>query len=254
MNTTGEPCWIHLFTDDVDTAVSFYGGLFGWSAGEPSEEFGGYRMFLRGDEPVAGLMPNDTSEPDVWEVFLQTPDIAATVEQRPRSGRRDRDRRDAGRRPRLDDHARRPGRCARRRLAAGRASPASRPGRPSARPAGSRRSATSYDDAVAFYEDAFGWDTHVVSDTPEFRYTTLGVDQDARAGIMDGSAFLGERAVAVERLPPGRGHRRDRRRGRGIAGGGRAGRPRTRRTAGSRSCMTRLASRSASWDPNHEAG
>ena len=32
----------------------------------------------------------------------------------------------------------------------------------------------------------------MVSDTPEFRYTTLGVDQDARAGIMDGSAFLGD--------------------------------------------------------------
>ncbi len=29
MHTTGEPCWIHLFTDDVDTAISFYGGLFG---------------------------------------------------------------------------------------------------------------------------------------------------------------------------------------------------------------------------------
>ena len=51
---------------------------------------------------------------------------------------------------------------------------------------------TAYGDAVAFYEDAFGWDTHVVSDTADFRYTTLGVDQDARAGIMDGSAFLGD--------------------------------------------------------------
>ena len=28
MGTTGEPCWIHLFTADVDTAVSFYGELF----------------------------------------------------------------------------------------------------------------------------------------------------------------------------------------------------------------------------------
>jgi predicted enzyme related to lactoylglutathione lyase len=51
---------------------------------------------------------------------------------------------------------------------------------------------TSYAATVAFYEDAFGWDTHVVSDTSEFRYTTLGLEQEARAGIMDGSAFLGE--------------------------------------------------------------
>ena len=39
MSTTGEPCWIQLSTDDVDTAISFYGDLFGWSAGEPSEEY-----------------------------------------------------------------------------------------------------------------------------------------------------------------------------------------------------------------------
>jgi predicted enzyme related to lactoylglutathione lyase len=43
----------------------------------------------------------------------------------------------------------------------------------------------SYDDAVSFYRDVFGWDTHPMSDTDEFRYTTLGKDQDALAGIMD---------------------------------------------------------------------
>ena len=30
-----------------------------------------------------------------------------------------------------------------------------------------------YDATVAFYRDVFRWDTHAVSDTPEFRYTTL---------------------------------------------------------------------------------
>ena len=35
-----------------------------------------------------------------------------------------------------------------------------------------------------------------MSDTPEFRYTTLGSDDLARAGLMDGSAFLGDRAPA----------------------------------------------------------
>jgi predicted enzyme related to lactoylglutathione lyase len=51
---------------------------------------------------------------------------------------------------------------------------------------------TRYDDAVAFYRDAFGWETHVMSDTPEFRYTTLGFNEAARAGIMDASGFLGD--------------------------------------------------------------
>jgi predicted enzyme related to lactoylglutathione lyase len=38
----------------------------------------------------------------------------------------------------------------------------------------------------------FGWDAHTMSDIPEFRYTTLGQDQAASAGIMDATG-----------LPPG---------------------------------------------------
>ena len=45
---------------------------------------------------------------------------------------------------------------------------------------------------AAFYTDVFGWDAHTMSDTPEFRYTTLGKDEDARAGVMDGTDFLGD--------------------------------------------------------------
>ena len=36
-----------------------------------------------------------------------------------------------------------------------------------------------YDATVAFYRDVFEWDTHTASDTPEFRYTTLGEGDDA---------------------------------------------------------------------------
>jgi uncharacterized protein len=48
----------------------------------------------------------------------------------------------------------------------------------------------SYGDAISFYRDVFGWDTHVAGDTADFRYTTLGEGDDARAGIMDATAFL----------------------------------------------------------------
>ena len=47
-----------------------------------------------------------------------------------------------------------------------------------------------YAAAVTFYQDVFGWDTEVMSDTPEFRYTTLGSGDAATAGIMDASAYL----------------------------------------------------------------
>ena len=43
---------------------------------------------------------------------------------------------------------------------------------------------------MKFYQDVFGWETHVMSDSPEFRYTTLGTGDSATAGIMDASDFL----------------------------------------------------------------
>ena len=189
--TTGEPCWIHLFTTDTDTAVTFYGDLFGWSAGEPSAEFGGYRMFLRGEEPVAGLMPNDTDQPSTWEVFLQTPDIAATVARaRARGAVVAADvmaGADLGSMATLVDPA---------GALIGAWQPDTFPGFGAGRGAGApgwfETLSTSYADSVAFYQDAFSWETHTMSDTPEFRYTTLGRDDQARAGIMDGTGFLGD--------------------------------------------------------------
>ena len=73
MTKPGEPCWIELFTPDTDAAADFYGRLFGWTATEPDEAFGGYRMFLRGDEPIAGLMRNDGTMggPNAWTVYLE---------------------------------------------------------------------------------------------------------------------------------------------------------------------------------------
>ncbi len=50
----------------------------------------------------------------------------------------------------------------------------------------------AYDEAIAFYREVFHWDVHEVSDSPEFRYSTYGVDADAEAGIMDASTFLPE--------------------------------------------------------------
>ncbi len=49
-----------------------------------------------------------------------------------------------------------------------------------------------YDASVRFYQDVFKWDAHVMSDTPEFRYTTLGEGDSALAGIIDASSFLPE--------------------------------------------------------------
>jgi predicted enzyme related to lactoylglutathione lyase len=43
---------------------------------------------------------------------------------------------------------------------------------------------------VRFYAEVFGWDTHVMSDTPEFRYTTFGEGDRQLARILDARPFL----------------------------------------------------------------
>lgn len=191
MSTTGEPCWIQLSTDDLDTAISFYGDLFGWSAGEPSEEYQGYRMFFRGDQPIAGLVPTPDGSHPTWSVFLATPDLAGTVERATAAGGRvlvePMPVADLGSFAELADPA---------GAAVGAWQTDTFPGfltrAEENAPAWFETLTTRYDDAVAFYREAFGWETHVIGDTAEFRYTTLGLNENARAGIMDASGFLGD--------------------------------------------------------------
>src|SRR3954467_6630594 len=78
----GAPCWADLWTSDVDGSRRFYSELFGWEAQEPSEEFGGYFMFTRGGQPVAGGMGDmpDMKANDTWKIYLATDDITKTVE------------------------------------------------------------------------------------------------------------------------------------------------------------------------------
>ena len=52
----GAPCWVDLWTSDIEGSRQFYAELFGWQAGEPSPDHGGYFMFTRAGVPVAGAM------------------------------------------------------------------------------------------------------------------------------------------------------------------------------------------------------
>ena len=67
-----------------------------------------------------------------------------------------------------------------------------------------------YQGAVAFYREVFGWDTHVVSNTPAFRYTTLRHGEESLAGIMDAAGFLPDGVGAHPLRPPRGRHRPDR--------------------------------------------
>lgn len=50
----------------------------------------------------------------------------------------------------------------------------------------------NYAEAVSFYEKIFGWDTKVVGDSDEWRYTNLVHDGTLLAGVMDANAHLPE--------------------------------------------------------------
>lgn len=74
---SGAPCWADLWTSDVEASRHFYSELFGWTAEEPSAEFGGYFTFtLPGGIPIAGGMGDmgEMRADNSWKPYLATPD------------------------------------------------------------------------------------------------------------------------------------------------------------------------------------
>jgi uncharacterized protein len=192
---TGAPCWVDLQTSDPDKARDFYTGLFGWTAGDPSPEFGGYFMFLRDGMPVAGAMKADDQAPatDVWSVYLSVQDAAKTLESAVAHGGQvivhPMAVADLGSMGFLADST---------GAAVGVWQPDQFPGfgviAESGAPGWFEVYTRDYDGALGFYRDVFGWQTQVIGDTAEFRYSVMtepGSDGQL-AGLMDGSGFLPE--------------------------------------------------------------
>ena len=189
----GAPCWIDLFTTDPAQAEQFYGALFGWTAEHAGEEYGGYVNFHHGDRLVAGCMRNDGSAamPDMWSVYLATADAEATATAVAEHGGAvtvpPMQVMEQGTMAVFAD----PGHGA-----IGAWQPDTHQGfgvlaEPGA-PGWFELHTRDYGPTVQFYRDVFGWDTHVASDTDDFRYTTLGQGEGQLAGIMDVSGFPAE--------------------------------------------------------------
>jgi predicted enzyme related to lactoylglutathione lyase len=189
----GAPCWTDLFTSDVEGSRRFYAELFGWTAEEPSAEFGGYFMFTRDGVPVAGGMGSmgDIAANDAWKIYLATDDIAKTIETAEAEGAQvvvpPMPVADLGMQAVLTDPA---------GATIGSWQPGTFPGftvlGERGTPSWFELAARDHAGAVAFYRAVFGWETTVVGDTDEFRYTTARVASggDDLAGIMDAAAFL----------------------------------------------------------------
>lgn len=76
----GAPNWTDLGTPDLDRAVEFYTGLFGWEYVAGGPETGGYGMFTLDGRTVAGAMTvtEEQAEPS-WSVYFRSADADATA-------------------------------------------------------------------------------------------------------------------------------------------------------------------------------
>ncbi len=191
----GSPCWADLWTSDVEGSRRFYADLFGWEAQEPSPEFGGYFMFTRDGVPVAGAMGDmgDMPANDTWKIYLQTDDIAKTLQLAGSEGAQvaapAMPVADLGTQAVLIDPA---------GATLGAWQPGTFPGftvlgEPGA-PSWFELHTRDYSAAVAFYRSVFAWETDVVGESDQFRYSTMRdpAGEGELAGIMDAAGFLPE--------------------------------------------------------------
>jgi hypothetical protein len=192
----GAPCWIELSTSDPGRSGEFYAELFGWTAEEPNEQFGGYFNFRRNDIRVAGAMASEPGGPaNLWSVYLASDDAQKTVDAATAQGGQivvpPMPVGDLGTMAVVTDAG---------GAGIGVWQPGAHqgfgvhtePGTPSWFELHTR----AYDASVAFYRDVFRWDTHATGDIPEFRYTVQQHGEEWLAGIMDAASFLPEGAPA----------------------------------------------------------
>lgn len=72
--------WDELGTTDADGAQRFYEDVFGWTTSDMGPDYGGYRVFNRGETGIAGLMTvPDSSIPPHWQPYVAVDDPDATV-------------------------------------------------------------------------------------------------------------------------------------------------------------------------------
>lgn len=187
--TPGAPTWIDLTTSDAEGARRFYTELFGWTAAEADENYGGYFMFFSGDAPVAGCAPGDSG--DVWAVYLATDDVEKTVASAAAEGGTvlvpPMPIGDVGTMACVVDPS---------GAVVGAWQPGSFFGFPAyaetGKPAWWELHTRDYAAVLPFYRSVFGWETQSMGDTDEFRYSVLQIGDLQAAGVMDASGFLAE--------------------------------------------------------------
>jgi uncharacterized protein len=77
----GTPSWVDLTTPDLQDALRFYGGLFGWEFEDAGAEAGHYHQALLRGKRVAGIGPNPPgSQPSAfWSTYFSGADVEAAA-------------------------------------------------------------------------------------------------------------------------------------------------------------------------------
>lgn len=186
----GAPCWIELFTSDVEATTAFYRELFGWTFDPPQEAFGGYFNGHRGDQLVTGGMVNDGADgaPDGWSIYLTVTDVTEASERCEANGGTvlvpAMEVMDLGSMAIFADPS---------GAVIGAWQPGSHTGFTLYGEPGSAAwfelHTRHHARDVAFYEQVFGSTTVVASDTDDLRYTMVVEGDEELAGIMDASPF-----------------------------------------------------------------
>ncbi len=193
----GDPCWADLMSSDIDAARVFYPEVLGWTAGDRNSEFGGYMMFFKDDQPVAGAMSSEpgSDQASAWTPYLSVSNAQEFVTRAENNGATvfmgPQVVGDIGTMAILADPA---------GATIGLWEPNNFAGfalyDQAGAPAWFEHHSRDYNAAVDFYRSAFNWDIQNISDTDEFRYATAGHDETPFAGIMDSSNFLPEGVAA----------------------------------------------------------
>lgn len=194
----GAPCWADLWTSDVEGSRRFYAELFGWEAQSPSPEFGGYFMFTRHGEPVAGGMGDMGAmrANNTWKIYLTTNDIQGALETAKSSGAQvvapGTPVADLGVQGVVVDPT---------GAEVGLWQPGTFPGfmtlGEEGTPSWFELHTTDFERTLNFYREVFGLESLRVSDTEDVRYAVLREPgkSDDLAGVMDVSGFLPEQVA-----------------------------------------------------------
>lgn len=185
----GARIWLVLQSSGTARSIEFYSAVFGWTHEQSGTEYNGYVTFSNHGQGVAGMVANQAGTPNLWTDCLKTADAEATATAIT----------DTGGQVFLSHEV--PGLGTMVGLAdpsgalLGAWQHAGHPGygvvNEEGAPVWHELHATDCGGALAFYRDAFGWTTTVMSDTADFRMSTFSAGGDPLAGIFDATGFLG---------------------------------------------------------------